>query len=281
MPLPQGFIASMLPGMVSSGISAITQGGPRRQYKWNKKAAEWNQSTNRANQEWLLEQNKRLQEEQRIYDDPKSQMARYKAAGLNPHLIYGGSGSSGGGAFPIDAGSMPPANVQPPSAHYPDIGSSFLRAGQAIAQTNLAEARAGEVAMNTAYKSVLIDIAKSNPMLKPGVAESIAQMTQSTAMLKAREAEYMRGAWMDRDRDHSERLYVAKIRMELENELQRLGLNTVDLEIKNKILESKEFENFLKEIQVKWMRDNEITPQLILQSGMQILKQLLGAGLQK
>lgn len=270
----------MLPGLVSSGISAITRGGPRRQYKWNKKAAEWNQSTNRANQEWLLEQNKRLQEEQRIYDDPKSQMARYKAAGLNPHLIYGGSGSAGG-AFPIDAGSMPPANVQAPSAQYADVGSSFLQAGQTIAQTNLAEARAGEVAMSTAYKSVLIDIAKSNPMLKPGVAEAIAEMTQSTAMLKARESQYMRDAWMDRDRDHSEKLYVAKIRMELENELQRLGLNTVDLEIKNKILESKEFENFLKEIQVKWMRDNEITPQLILQSGMQILKQLLGAGLQK
>lgn len=281
MALPAGFIASMLPGMVSSGISAITQGGPRRQYKWNKKAAEWNQVTNRANQEWLLEQNQRLQEEQRIYDSPASQMARYKAAGLNPHLIYGSGGGSAGGAFPIDAGSMPAANVQPPDASWPDIAGGYLRAGQTVAQTELTQAKTSESYANQALKSVLIDIAKTNPMLSPKVASAVADSMMEVARLKGAESQYMRTSWMDRDRDHSERIYVAKIRSEVEAMSQRLGLNTSDLQIKNKILESKDFENAIKEISVNWLKDGEMSPEHIRQGLMLILSKMLGIVSQK
>lgn len=255
--------------------SAITQGGPRRQYKWNKRAAEDANRMNRENQQWLLEQNKLLQAEQRSYDSPESQMDRYLAAGLNPNMIYG-NGSSAGQAFPIDAGSVGSVNIQPPSAAYPDIASSFLRAGQISAQTRVLEAQEAKANMDTALKSVLVDIARSNPLLSPGVAEAVANSMLRTSELKAAEAAYTKHAWIDRDRDHSERIYVAKIRAEVEAMAQRIGLNTMDLDIKNKILVSKEFENAVKEIQKNWLQNGDVSPEHIRQGLMLILQKMMG-----
>lgn len=264
--------------VVGPVVNAITTGGPRRQYKWNKRAAEDANAMNRANQQWLLEQNKALQAEQRLYDDPKSQRARYIAAGLNPNIIYG-SGSSAGEAFPIDAGSVPSANIQPPSARWPDITGSFMAAGQMSAQTALTEARSGQVAMDTAYKSVLLDIAKTNPMLNPAVAGWVATSMQELARVKAMESR----SWLADPADvlgEKSNIY-RKVQSEVDAMVQRLGLNTADLQVKNRILESKEFANAILEVQKKWMVDNEITPQVGLSAGMMILKILLGAGLQK
>lgn len=258
--------------------SAITQGGPRRQYKWNKKAAEDANRMNRENQQWLLQQNRELQAEQRGYDSPESQMERYIAAGLNPHLIYG-NGSSAGSAFPIDAGNVGNVNIQPPSAAYPDIAGGFIRAQQMAAQTQLNQARTAEVEMSVAYKSVLVDIAKTNPMLNPEVAGWVATSMQEMARLKSMEAR----SWLADPADvSSEKSNVyRKVQAEVDAMVQRLGLNTADLAVKNRILESKEFANAILEVQKKWMVDNEITPQIGLQAGMMILKILLGAGLQK
>lgn len=274
-----GIISDILPEIAAAGITAFTRGGPRRQYKWNKKAAEDANRMNRENQERTLQQNLRIQAEQRVYDSAESQMARYKAAGLNPHLLYG-SGGGAGGAFPVDAGNVPGVNVQPPSASYPDVGASFISAGQSLAQTALTKARTDESGMSAAYKSVLIDIAKTNPMLSPGVAERVALSMYKAAELKSSTDTHLLEGWTKMDGKEM-RLSHAKIEADVRSMIQDLGLKTLDLKIKNEIFSSKEFENALKEIQVKWMRDNEITPQLMLQGGMQILKQLLGAGLQK
>lgn len=266
-----GLISDILPDIAVAGVQAITRGGPRRQYKWNKRAAEDANRMNRENQQWMLEQNQKIQAEQRMYDSAEAQMQRYKDAGLNPHLIYG-SGGGAGGVFPIDAGNVGNVNLQPPSASYPDIGANFLSAGQALANTNLAEARAGEVAVNTALKEVQIDIAKTNPMLQPWVATWVSTAMQETARLKTMEAR----AWMARGRGEDLNRVTQKVTSELEAQLQRLGLNTTDLEIKNKILESKEFENMIKEIQVKWLKDAEVTPQHIYQGLMLIMSKMIG-----
>lgn len=271
-----GFLDKILPDIAVPIVDAISKGGPRRQFKWNMRAAYKTNEMNLQNQEATLQKNLRIQAEQRLYDSPEAQMARYKAAGLNPHLIYGGSGGSAGGAFPVDAGSPGQASIQPPSASYGSLGTSFLAAGQTMANTALAEARTSETKMNTVLKEVLIDVAKTNPMLRPDVADAVAGMTLRVAELKKAEASYMKNSWVDRDRDHSERVYVAKIRADLEADFQRLGLNTADLAIKNKILESKGFENFLKEVQVKWMKDGEFTWSHAWQAGMLILNKMMG-----
>lgn len=266
-----GLISDILPEIAAAGITAVTRGGPRRQYKWNKKAAEDANRMNRENQQWMLGQNQRIQAEQRQYDSASAQMQRYKDAGLNPHLIYG-SGGGAGGTFPIDAGNVGNVNVQPPNAGYPDFGASFISAGQALANTNLAEARAGEVAANTALKEIQIDIAKTNPMLQPWVATWVSTAMQETARLKTMEAR----SWMSRERGETQSRMSQKVAMEVEALSQRLGLNTADLQIKNKILESKDFENAVKKVQAEWLENGDITSQHVYQGFMLLLSKMLG-----
>lgn len=267
-----GFLAKILPDIAVPVVDAITKGGPRRQFKWNMRAAYKTNEMNLQNQEATLQKNLRIQAEQRVYDSPAEQMARYKAAGLNPHLIYGGSGSSAGGAFPVDAGSPGSVNIQPPSASYGSLGTSFLAAGQTVANTALAEARTAETEVNTALKEIQIDIAKTNPMLQPWVASWVATSMQETARLKTMEAR----SWMARSRGEFVMRISQKVSAELEADLQRLGLNTADLEIKNKILQSKEFENMIKQVQASWLKNAEVTPQHIYQGLMLIMSKMIG-----
>lgn len=269
-----GFIKAMLAPLASLG-SAFAQGGPRRQYKWNKKAAEDANVMNRANQQWLLDQEKGIQAEQRQYDSPEAQMSRYKSAGLNPHLIYG-TGSSAGQAFPIHSGDVPGVNIQAPSAAYPDVAGKFIAASQAQAQMGLTEARTVESGVNSALKSIQMDIAKTNPMLDPKVAAQVSDSMMRTADLKGSEAEFMKSHWVDVDANRSYRAYAAKIVTDVEAMVQRLGLNTADLSIKNKIFESKEFENALKEVQMQWLKDAQVTPEHIRQGLMLLLSKMLG-----
>lgn len=271
-----GVISDILPEIAAAGITAVTRGGPRRQYKWNKKAAEDANRMNRENQAYLLAENKKIQAEQRIYDSAAAQMQRYKDAGLNPHLIYG-SGGGAGGAFPIDSGGLPGANIQPPSASYPDIGSSFLSAGQTLANTELANARVSESQANTVLKEIQTDIAKTNPMLNPGVYQWVTSSMMETARLKSFESR----RWLDRYGEHNQTRIEQKMEMEMEAMSQRLGLNTLDQQIKNKIFESKEFENAIKSIQVQWLKDGDMSPEHIRQGLMLILSKMLGIAGQK
>lgn len=252
-----GFLSAIMPGIVS-GISALAQGGPKRQYKWNMKAAQETNQMNRANQQWLLEQEKQLQSEQRAYDSPEAQMSRYKKAGLNPHLIYG-SGSSAGQAFPVNAGTLPGARVDAPSASYPDIATGFLQASQSLAQTGLTTAKTNESGVKAELISIQNAIAANNPMLDSAVAEWVSTSMLESAKLKAMESR----VWLSRDQ--GEMRVSKKVNAEIDALTQKLGLNTLDLQVKNKILMSKEFENALKEIQVNFMKDADVSPGHIIE----------------
>lgn len=272
-----GFLSQAMPWLVPlavAGLGAASKGGPKRQWKYNKKAADYSNELNRKNQEWTLEQNKRIQQEQRMYDSASAQMQRYKDAGLNPHLIYG-SGGGAGGAFSIAAGQPAGVNMQAPSAQYPDVASSFLQAGQTAAQIGLTQQKTIESEMNTALKSIMIDIQKTNPMLKPDVAHWMATMTEETARLKALESRQ----WMNHTMSDTGELsnYAKKINADVEALAQRLGLNTADLAVKNKILESKEFENAVKEVNANWLKNGVMSPEHIRMGGMLLLQKLLGS----
>lgn len=262
-------IGQVIAGVAASGINAVTQGGPRRQYKWNEKAANTANARNRENQQWLLQQNQDLQREQREYDSPSAQMQRYKDAGLNPHLIYG-NGASAGEVFPINAGNIAPYSIQAPSASYSNVGSDFISSVQSLAQSRLADLRGDETIANTALKQIQADIAKTNPMLNPSVAMWVSNSMQESARLKTMEAR----TWVSTE-DGIMRI-SKKVNTELDAMVQKLGLNTADLAIKNRILESKEFENAVKEVQARWLKDSEISPEHIRQGMMLLLSKMLG-----
>lgn len=278
-----GVIAAIISGLASAG-GGVSRGGPRRQFKWNQRAAMFQNRINRENQQWLMQQERELQKEQREYDSPQAQMKRYIEAGLNPHLIYG-TGSSAGQAFPIHAPSMPGVSMAPVDASYPDVlgsaASTYMGAMQTQAQIGLAEAKTSESYVRQALTQVQTDIARTNPMLSPGLAQQVAESMLATAKLKEQEANHLKQGWfMDKTPDGMERarrIYIAKIETEIETMAQRLGLNTADLAIKNKILESKGFENALKEIQSKWLKDAEVTPEHIRQGVMLMMSHFLGS----
>lgn len=267
-------------GLVAQGViaasQAVSRGGPRRQYKWNKRAAQDTNAMNRDNALWALEENKKIQNEQRVYDSPENQMSRYKNAGLNPHLIYG-SGSSAGSAFPISTQGIAPSRIDAPSASYPDVAGSFLQAGQSLAGTQLSQQRTEESESRSALIDIQVDIAKTNPMLDPGVYKSLIASMSAVADAKASEA---KTAWMIREKTDGanwERYTLGSKKMEAEVDAltQKLGLNDADLKIRNQIFESKEFENAIKEVQMKWIRDGELTSQHIWQGLMIILSRMV------
>lgn len=261
-----------------AATQAVTRGGPRRQYKWNKRAANDANAMNRENALWTLEQNKRLQNEQRVYDSPAAQMARYKEAGLNPHLIYG-NGSSAGGAFPISSNSIAPSRIDAPSASYPDVAGTFLSAGQTLAQTQLTQQKEVESEQRSALLEIQTDIAKTNPMLDPSVYKSLTESMKALADAKASEA---KTTWMIREKTEESGAFQRytlgekKIESEIEAMSQKLGLNTADLKIKNQILESKEFANAILKIQKEWLEDGTLTSQHVWQGLMLLMTKMIG-----
>lgn len=257
---------------IPAGIAvaqAITRGGPRRQYKWNKRAAEDTNVMNRANAQWQLDEQKKIQQEQRAYDDPTQQMARFKAAGLNPNLIYGGGSGSSGGTFSISAPGIAPSRIDAPSASYPDVAGGFVQASQALAQTELIQQKEVESEAKTEMIEIQKAIARTNPMLDPSVAEWVKTSMQETARLKAVESR----VWMSTEDGYMR--VARRVNQELDAMEQKLGLNTADLAIKNKIFESKEFENAVKEIQARWLKDGEVTPQHLYQLGVLMMSRMI------
>lgn len=276
MAIPVATIANILPSVVS----AVTQGGPRRQFKWNKRLAQLQDEMNRRNTDEQFRRERALQEEHRRYDSPQAQMQRFIEAGLNPHMIYGGGSGSAGQAFPIHAPQMPGVNVGSVDASYPDVVSPFLAASQVQASTALQAAKTDESVLKQALIKVQTEIAATNPMLSPGVAKNVAEEMEATALLKARQAQFRKAHWFE---DHTpdgmaraRRVYVAEIEMQIEAMAQRLGLNTSDLAIKNSIFESKEFDNALKEIQMNWLKNGDVTPEHIRQGLMLLLSKMIG-----
>ena len=260
------FLGAALSGLIS-GASAVSKGGPKRQYKYNKKLAEDQNKMNRDNTQWILEQNKQLLDEQRKYDSPAEAMARYNAAGLNPHLIYdkGASPSS-----PIQVGNLPGANLGHVDTSYPDIAGTFLGAQMAQSQMGLTSAKTQESGAKTQSLELQREIAKTNPMLNPEVAAAVSDSMLFTASTKAQEQMLLSTA-----QPSGNTLVAQRVRMEVEAMAQKLKLNTSDLAIKNKILESKEFDNAIKEIQAKWLKDGEVTPEHIRQGLMLILGKMM------
>jgi len=270
-----GFIDSIFPA-AAAAIGLATQGGPKRQYEWNKRAAEDTNQMNRDNAQWAIDQNKKIQNEQRIYDSPESQMARYKNAGLNPHLIYG-SGSSSGSAFPISTNGIAPSRIDAPNAQYPDVASRYIQAAQTEAQIGLTSAKTNESYAKTELVQVQKAIADTNPMLDQKVYQSVINSMSAIADEKAQAANWATQGVKGQENG------VRKMNADLQALFNRNFLTGVqqsiaeaDLSIRNQIFQSKEFENALKKIEVDWMKSGDMSPEHIRQGLMLILSKMMG-----
>lgn len=109
-----GFVTDFLKdsggSLLSAGITSLVSGLGNRaqikaQAKENQKNREYNLMLARLQNQWNLEQWQREND----YNSPTAQMARYRAAGLNPDLIYGQQNTS---AASPELTSGAPAAVQ-------------------------------------------------------------------------------------------------------------------------------------------------------------------------
>lgn len=98
MPGIEGALIGAGASLLGSGIDAIAQIGQ------NKKA--------REHQEYMYDKNN-------AYNTPAMQMQRFKAAGLNPHLIYG-QGNSGNSTVP------PLTTQEAPKSHFAEITQNYV-----------------------------------------------------------------------------------------------------------------------------------------------------------
>jgi len=102
MPIPA--ILGAAGALGSAAIGAVSQGSQnRRSQRWSERMyqRQYNDNINF----W------RMQNE---YNDPSQQMARLKGAGLNPHLVYGGSsGGTAGTAGPVAKADTPTPQFTP------------------------------------------------------------------------------------------------------------------------------------------------------------------------
>lgn len=113
-------VAAAVP-LIAAGVSAISSGaGVYAAGKMNKKTREWNEKMYGIQREDAL----RDWEVQNAYNSPEQQMARLKAAGLNPNLVYG-TGAATSSASPVHS-----TDVKSWSPNAPD----FAGVGQAAVE---------------------------------------------------------------------------------------------------------------------------------------------------
>lgn len=113
-----GAVASA--AVTALGNYAVQAASNKRQFKFQKEAMSLQDEYNRS-----------LWDYQNAYNTPQQQMERFKAAGLNPHLIYGQS-QPAGNAGPIEPATVP--TRQAATADVPDAMFRYLQARQMDAQ---------------------------------------------------------------------------------------------------------------------------------------------------
>lgn len=310
-----GMWGAIAQGLLTVGANTIGRGGPKRQYKYNKKLAEFQNNINRENAQWAFDKELELRKYQADYDSPQAQMQRFKDAGLNPNLIYG-NGSAAAGSFEApNFPSVPGVSVgQVDAASLGSLGTDFNQARLMASQANLANTRTEESSTKQDLMRAQTDLTRANPYMKPEYVRAIVSQFESAAALKAQESSFMTSQVLGQDMTRG----YQKMQLELDRiqQMLRLGEKDADLKtweahlknqgfeigqlerakrefdvsvqrqkfehdysmreldafIKAEVISSKRFENILKEIEVKWMRDKDITPEHMRQFIMQLLR---------
>ncbi|MEM2002454.1 MAG: hypothetical protein QXT77_07415 [Candidatus Methanomethylicaceae archaeon] len=251
-------------GATVAGNVFAGKSGLKRQYKYWQKMSDYQQSINRANAEWALAEDRKMKEWQNLYDSPASQMERYKAAGLNPNLIYGQGTPGNMGSVPQMQNIAGP-QMQALDANYMrDIGTQFNQARLMQSQANLTDTRVVESQTKQELNEAQARLVAANPNLNPAYISALVSQFESAATIKSQEAAFAKDWTSDKDGTRWERGYL-KMQRELDLLEQKYDLAKKDNRVRAEIIESKEFENTLKEIEVKFMKDGEITPRHMIE----------------
>lgn len=143
-------IASSFAGNIANNKNIDKQIASQKEE--NQKNRDWNLNLSRQQNQWNIEQWNR----ENAYNSPAAQMARYKAAGLNPDLMYGQQNlaaaspemTAGEGSQPTDVSNL---------ANKRTIGDTIAQASATRltnAQAKLAESQADKVDAETVGQTI-------------------------------------------------------------------------------------------------------------------------------
>lgn len=198
----------------------------------------------KANEGYIRQQN--------AYNSPRSQMARYQAAGLNPALIY----SQG------NAGNQSQALSQPEGLQNTGtvFSESYNRSSLAQSQVAVQRATIAQKEAITEVNKLQAQVLEKNPMLDSSYVNALVNSMIATANDKMSQANVsnLRAHWEVQNG-------WEKMDAELRLLEQKFDLGTSDQRIKAEVVQSKEFQNAISEIQLKFLRDFEVNPGHILE----------------
>lgn len=273
--------------LVATAGNALGRGGPKRSYKYAKKLAQFQNEINRTNAEWAFQKELELRDAARQYDSPAAQMARYKDAGLNPNLVYGQG--TPGNIGQTHAPSIPGVHMQGVDVSWGNLGTEFQQARLMAAQTDLTRTKTEESSVKQDLAKAQQRVLEVNPYLDKNYLQAIVTNMESVAALKKQEASYKLEevtGLIGSTAVHkpTPRGYLI-MEEQMQQLMQKFRLNELqsknreeDLKIKAQVIQSKDFENALKAIQVRFMEDGDITPQHILEFVKMFLAELMISG---
>lgn len=215
---------------------------------------------------------------QRDYDRPVMQMARFQEAGLNPNLVYS-QGSAGNQSRPMEVPNyQEPATTQFGS-QAADLVLKYQQAKLMESQRDLTDNRVIESTIRRDLMGAQRDLVKANPYMRKEYVDSMVRNLKGIADLKEQEAGFRKetvGGYVG-DTEYMvpvERGY-AIMQQEFDRVVQRFKLETLDQKMKAELIQGKGFQNALSEIQMKWMKNAEITPQHIYLFIQMLLSKML------
>lgn len=247
-------------GIAGGGQSATQLYLADQQMQFNEEA--WNRSV--AHEQAVFDRDS-------AYNSPAMQMQRFKAAGLNPNLIYGQGNPGNTSGRPQSSDSFFPSmlqNFNPFEAlgtlmqtiawskemEYKDAQTAALRESASLTGQKFFTEQQKFQLTNAQYEFML----KNYPeLLKKIQMEN--QITEQT---------------MDYDVSAA-RLRNERIEAEIMNMFKKSNLLDEDLKIKREVLSNKEFQNKLIEIQTKFMQNGEISNGQLFQLIMSVVFKLI------
>lgn len=235
--------------------------GPGRQFRKSKQLAAFQHSKNMELLKYQLD-----------YNSPAAQMERFKAAGLNPNLMYG-QGSSGNM-------ESAPRYPEGPNQHVPNIGEAiagimpqYQQARLMASQADVNEQRILDSTVKRDLMNAQKDLVKANPYMKQEYVNSLVTQLQATAEMKANERDFMMTGHTDNVKHMNHGWQMLENQFNLLE--QRFNLSRLDAKMKGELITTQEFRNALEKIQVDWMKNGEMTPQHIYQGILMLLQRLM------
>jgi len=204
--------------------------------------------------------NRKFLDYQNFYNSPAEQRKRWEEAGMNPALAYG-QGTPGNQSSPQQAVT-------------PDLPDWAAILGQSVnnlnttlmqqTQRNLIEANIDKTKAQTTTEGIKQSVMSANPILRSDFVQATIERMQAEAKLKGHEARLLTQTQWRIGEDGSFEI-TSRMQDKLDSEIdllkQRFKLGSLDTKIKGEVLNSKEMQNAILEVQKKFMTEFTLTPE--------------------